>query len=202
MDYVSKKCNNHNEFGAVEIDLWQHLIDPPGTAQAHTYTAKQKDALLLQAHGLVQWLLTYHFPAKIRKATIPISVSSPHRGKICIQCTDTDTGNCDLDGPKWGKNVFQVLKKIKVDDLGHMSATELQSSIPTNDAEGRGVADMNSLEKKLSVKVVFDRETDHVLLVGDEKKLEKKVFDIRNMLSHYHWRLSGTDVTFEKATSS
>jgi hypothetical protein len=195
--------NATTTMNSVEIDLCQFLVE---SAPAHA--AKQKDALLLRAHGLVQWLLSYHFPAKLRKSIIPISVSSPHRGKICIRCIDTDNAkascgsDCDFDGPKWEKNAFQVLKKIRVDDLGHMHATELRSSIPSNDSEGRGMADMNALEKKLCVKVVFDSETDHVILVGDERKLEKKVFDIRNMLSHYHWRLSGNDVTFDKATSS
>mmetsp|Transcript_6253 Transcript_6253/g.11107 ORF Transcript_6253/g.11107 Transcript_6253/m.11107 type:complete len:92 (-) Transcript_6253:51-326(-) len=49
------------------------------------------------------------------------------------------------------------------------------------------------MEKKMSVKVVFDDETGHVFLVGDSKKLEKKCFPIRNMVSHYHWRLSWAD---------
>ena len=117
-----------------------------------------------------------------------------------------DRDEDSLEGPKskWEKNVFQTLKKITVEDLGLMNATELQSSIPQTDKHGRGMLDLYALEKKLSVKVVFDSQTDHVLLVGDEKKLEKKVFVIRNMLSHYHWRLSGTDVAMgkNKATSS
>jgi hypothetical protein len=183
---------------SMEIDLVQPLIQ-------QAQTPKQKDTSPLRAHALVQWLLTHHFPSKIRKSSLPVSVTSPHRGKIFIQLTDGSTegtATCsDLDGPKWEKNVFQALRKITVEDLGNMNATELQSTIPLNDSEGRGMADLYSLEKKLSVKVVFDRG-GHVLLVGDEKKLEKKVFVIRNMLSHYHWRLSGTDVSLAKATSS
>ena len=83
-----------------------------------------------------------------------------------------------------------------------MNASELQLAIPMEDSEGRGMTDLISLEKKLAVKVVFDQESGHVLIVGDEKKLEKKVFVIRNMISHYHWRLSGTDVAFDKITST
>lgn len=190
---------------SIEIDLIQYLM-----SQART--PKQKDTSPLRAHALVQWLLAHHFPSKIRKSPLPIAVTSPHRGQISISMSSTTTSlsptktnndNSDfLEGPKWEKNVLQALKKITVEDMGNMNAAELQSSIPPNDAEGRGIADLRSLEKKLSVKVVFDSVTGHVLLVGDEKKLEKKVFVLRNMLSHYHWRLSGTDVAFDKATSS
>ena len=35
-----------------------------------------------------------------------------------------------------------------------------------------------------------------------EAKLSKKCFAIRNLLSHYHWRLSGRDVAFETMTAS
>ena len=119
----------------------------------------------------------------------------------------------NFDGASWEKAVHSALKKITVEDLGYMNAAELKASIPDNDSEGRGKTDLYQLEKKLSVKVVFDDGgaesgesggsggsggSGHVLLVGDAKKLEKKVFVIRNMLSHYHWRLSGSDVAFEK----
>jgi hypothetical protein len=187
---------------SVVIDLVQPLME-------QAKTIKQKESCVLRAHALVQWLFTYHFPSKIRKSGLPLSVSSPHRGKISMQLTEskegTDVSSSDsaLDGPEWEKGVFQALKKIVAEDLGPMNASELQSSIPPTDSEGRGMADLQSLEKKLSIRVVFDvDETDHVLLVGDEKKLEKKVFVIRNMLSHYHWRLSGSDVAFDKATST
>lgn len=56
------------------------------------------------------------------------------------------------------------------------------------------MVDLRSMEKKLSVKVVFDDVTGHVYLVGDTKKIDKKCFALRNMFSHYHWRLSGKDV--------
>jgi hypothetical protein len=184
---------------SVDINLVQSLME-------QAQTMKQKETCVLRAHALVQWLVTFHFPSKIRKSGLPLSISSPHRGKLFIQLTEEaggSSGTSELDGSKWEKGVIQALKKIVVEDLGPMSATELQSSIPPTDSEGRGMADLQSLEKKLSVKVVFDvGATDHVLLVGDEKKLEKKVFVIRNMLSHYHWRLSGSDVAFDKATSS
>ena len=51
------------------------------------------------------------------------------------------------------------------------------------------------LEKDLSLKVVFCVD-GHVLLVGAKAKLQKGLH-LRNLLSHYHWRLSGRDVAFE-----
>jgi hypothetical protein len=39
---------------------------------------------------------------------------------------------------------------------------------------------------------------EHVFLVGAAKKLDKKCGDLRNLLTHYHWRLSGRDISFEE----
>ena len=156
---------------SLEIDLVQHLLE-------QSQTPKQKETSHLRAHALVQWLLTHHFPSKIRKSSLPVSVSSKRRGQVCIKSIHSkqtgdekdknlmpDRDEDSLEGPKskWEKNVFQTLKKITVEDLGLMNATELQSSIPQTDKHGRGMLDLYALEKKLSVKVVFDSQTDHVL---------------------------------------
>jgi len=186
--------------------LYVNLLEPllPGKIQ----TPNQKEASLLRAHGLVEWLLVYHFPSKIRKSSLPIFVISPSRGQVQIQLQITnDTVEGDEESHNWDKSTWEkairtTLKKIHVEDLGNMNAVELKTYIPEHDSEGRGMTDLYKLEKKMTIKVVFDTITGHVLLVGDVKKLEKKVFVIRNMLSHYHWRLSGSDVAFDKATSS
>ena len=65
---------------------------------------------------------------------------------------------------------------------------------------GRGRRDLAAIEKDLSVKVVFC-ENRHVLLVGAKAKLQKKCLSLRILLSHYHWRLSGRDVSFESMTA-
>jgi hypothetical protein len=202
-----------------EIDVLEPLLN-------QSKTAKQRELAPLQARGIIEWLLLHHFPSKIRKSKMPaLQVSSLlSRGRILLQlqCNDNDNGNdtnigtaatntnnacaCseenEINHEMWEKGVRLALKKIQVQDLGNMNASELQLAIPMEDSEGRGMTDLISLEKKLAVKVVFDQESGHVLIVGDEKKLEKKVFVIRNMISHYHWRLSGTDVAFDKITST
>ena len=195
-----KLFNNIMVDDSIDIDLVKPL-----TAQAKT--PRQQDSSPLRAHGFVQWLLAHYFPSKVRKSALPIEITTPKRGHLRIQvtqCSEDEIMHSDeiFDGPKWEKGVSQALKKIVVDDLGLMDAKELEASIPLKDSEGRGMSDLHALEKKLSVKVVFDDITGHVLLVGDGKKMEKKVFVIRNMLSHYHWRLSGSDVAFKKATSA
>lgn len=231
-------------------------------------TQKQKDYAELHAHGLVQWLLSFYFPSKIRKMKAAVAVvvgddsgggvvggpkqrriqvTSPIRGHIQIEILskkDEDVkihkdGECTMKRPlqeegeeeggeDWQKLIHTALKKIVVEDLGDLNATELLSSIPKQDPEGRGLEDLFSMESKLNVKVVFDTNTNnidvntknedneatmtiekrnhdnddkkniggtnHVLMVGDVKKIEKKVFAIRNMISHYHWRLSGKEV--------
>mmetsp|Transcript_2731 Transcript_2731/g.4114 ORF Transcript_2731/g.4114 Transcript_2731/m.4114 type:complete len:180 (+) Transcript_2731:121-660(+) len=174
----------------VHIDLVEFLLEK-------AVTPKQRTLAPLYASGLVEWLLAHFFPSRVRKSPLLVLVTSPGRGQIQV-CTE----NGSIDGPGWEKAAHSSLKKVVVEDLGDMNAKELKNSIPEEDAEGRGKSDLLSYQKKFSVQVVFDAESGHVLLVGDAKKLEKKVFVIRNMLSHYHWRLSGTDVSFDKKTSS
>ena len=149
-----------------------------------------------KANGLALWLLSYHFPPKIRKcaggaqSSITIEAKSNHRG--CIELIVSD--DSDFNFKEWEDKARAALKKIVVEDLGKMDAPELLTTIPETDAEGRGMVDLRSMEKKLSVRVVFDNVTGHVYLIGDAKKIDKKCFALRNMLSHYHWRLSGKDV--------
>ena len=104
---------------------------------------------------------------------------------------------------RWSKQAASVLKKIEVEDLGDMDAQNLKEVIPEEDNSGRGMRDLLKLEEELQVKVVFidnpaePKQHKHVLLVGAKAKLAKKCLVIRNLLSHYHWRLSGRDVSFE-----
>lgn len=143
--------------------------------------------------------------AEVKKEQGQEKDNGSHEDKV--RSNGNDDSNCDIinalllddDSDEEKKNqrektIHTALKKISIEDLGNMNAAELQSSIPNEDSEGRGMKDLHYLEKKLSVKVVFDNVTNHVLLVGEKKKLDKKVFEIRNMLSHYHWRLCGSDV--------
>ena len=92
----------------------------------------------------------------------------------------------------WSKQIRAALKKVEVDDLGAMGAARLWEAIPEEDGAGRGRKDLAAMENELSVKVCFC-EDGHVLLVGSKAKLQKKCVQLRNLLSHYHWRLTGTE---------
>lgn len=170
----------------------QFSLVAPGATNKGPAEREKEEA---RANGLALWLLSYHFQPKIRKcaggaqSSTAIEAKSNQRG--CIElASDAD----EFDFKEWEEKARAALKKIVVEDLGKMDAPELLTSIPETDGEGRGMVDLRSMEKKLSVKVVFDDVTGHVYLVGDAKKIEKKCFALRNMLSHYHWRLSGKDV--------
>lgn len=191
------------------------VIDLLSPIENEAKTPKQKQNAPLQAVGKIEWLMTHHFPSKLKKSPIPITVSSSSRGIIKLQYEDNHSQEDDdhtkqqqgnestpFNPESWEKGVWSALKKVVVADLGNMNASELKDSIPEEDSEGRGMNDLVKYEKKLAVKVVFDDSSGHVLLVGDQKKLDKKVFVLRNMISHYHWRLSGTDVAFDEATSN
>ena len=172
------------------------LIPPKAASKSSTSIDREKEEA--KANGLALWLLSYHFPPKIRKCAgatqgsgITIGAKSNQRGSIELIAS---SDNAEIDFEEWEDKARAALKKIVVEDLGNMGATELLRSIPQTDGEGRGMVDLRSMEKKLSVKVVFDDVTGHVYLVGDAKKIDKKCFALRNMFSHYHWRLSGKDV--------
>jgi hypothetical protein len=106
--------------------------------------------------------------------------------------TDETTTTSIID---WNRLLQTALKKIHVQDLGDLAASELYATIPLqDDAEGRGRADLEAMEKQLAVKVVWLFDDGHILLVGIRAKLDKKCLVIRNMLSHYYWRLKGKQV--------
>jgi hypothetical protein len=169
-----------------DIDLAEPLV-------AKANSPQKKQIAVAQAQALIDWLQSFHFPSQIRKSKLDnVKIHSSGRGRLQIEWKEENSSDFS-----WEKNMQSVLKKVVAEDLGNMNATELFSSIPETDSEGRGLSDLRSMEKKMSVKVVFDDETGHVFLVGDSRKLEKKCFPIRNMLIHYHWRLSGTDVSFQ-----
>ena len=166
--------------------------------------------------GLASYLQTYSVPTLLRKnPTVTFSIAiaqTAERRDYSIIVRNRSVDDSDRDSEviatiaderttvdHWNKTFATILKKIAVEDLGDMDAVELWNSIPegggTDSGGGRGRHDLWSHEKKLQVRVVFDARSKHVLLVGTKPKLEKKCITIRNMLSHYHWRLSGKDVS-------
>jgi hypothetical protein len=176
----------------VVLDLLTSLL-------SNTATSPEKQRIALaKAQATVVWLQTFHVPSLRRKQQ-----SNSRTAQVTeMQVTNPGPGTLVLEGADahvWEKSIQSTLKKIVTEDLGNMNATELVPTIPETDPEGRGMQDLQATEKKLSVKIVFDEDTGHVFLVGDAKKLEKKCFVLRNMLSHYHWRLSGTDVSFSSS---
>jgi len=103
------------------------------------------------------------------------------------------------------KHLAKATRALVEEDLGDMDATQLRPAIRDSKT---GLKDLTELEDRLKV-IVFYCEApgvecavrgmytnNHVRLVGAKKTLEKKCSDVRSVLSHYHWRLSGRDVSF------
>jgi hypothetical protein len=168
------------------------VLDLSTSFRSNTATSPEQQRIALaKAQATVVWLQTYSVPSLRRKQRTA--------NEAVVQVTNLGPGTLVLTGTHahvWEKSIQSTLKKVVADDLGNMNATELVPTIPETDPEGRGMQDLQATEKKLLVKIVFDEDTGHVFLVGDAKKVEKKCFVLRNMLSHYHWRLSGTDVAY------
>lgn len=150
------------------------------------FCLKGSKQVATQAEALVVWWKTFQQSSFLKKNPGCSILQSPI-GIIRIQ--GIGIGNAAEN------KIRSSMKKIKAEDLGQMHASELLATIPEEDSQGRGLQDLREMEKKLSVKIFFDQSGGHVYLVGDTKKLEKKVFAMRNLLSHYHWRLSGRDVS-------
>lgn len=179
----------------------------------------QQDAAATAAEGRAQWLLMFWAPTLVKKHEgVAVSVSGrstirltgelltfPPRPDSTIE--EAVDANHELElaaasafSEKWRRAIAHALKKADVDDLGHMDAPALLAAIPVADSNGRGLADMRAMERELGVMAAFCFN-GHVLLVGPKAKLARKCFGLRNLLSHYHWRLSGREMPFEAMTS-
>jgi len=181
----------------LDISLEEALLVADGSAAA-------KEAARRAAVGHAQWLLA-HWTASQQRRHPEVSFQLVEGSKVRITIAGGASGSVDATvvqaaDEQWRKAVASALKKIDVEDLGDMSAPSLLSTIPDEDAAGRGMRDLRKIEKELSVTVVFG-DDGHLLLVGAMPKLTKKCFVLRNLLSHYHWRLSGRDVAFEEMTA-
>lgn len=162
---------------------------PPGSGSTPVITVHHTRAVKswIKAHGLValrrknsalvaEWMLT----DEALQVTTAETITSSH----------TTTADA-MDSLQ--RQLDNTLKKVEVEDLGDMNALELWNRIPLqDDNQGRGRKDLARMQKELHVHVEF-AENGHVYLVGPKAKLTKKCITLRNVLAHYHWRLSGKD---------
>ena len=164
-------------------------------------TAAAKAIAATTAEGEARWLALFWTHTHERKQ----GVRFEWRGRSGVKidgAPGTPEESVAAFEERWTKLILAAVKKIEVEDLGKMEAQQLWEAIPEEDGAGRGRKDLATMQKDLSVAVVFCESNGHVLLVGAKAKLSKKCFAIRNLLSHYHWRLSGRDVAFETMTAS
>lgn len=165
---------------------------------ANDEVAPAAEGATREALGRAAWLEAFWMPAQQRKHPRYKLEIKKTTVSVLAKTEDSDGGSLapkepDMKGiTDWNKLIQTALKKIQVEDLGELAAQDLLASIPVEDREGRGQKDLEKLEKQLSVKVVFLE--DHILLVGAKVKLEKKCLVIRNVLSHYYWRLKGKQI--------
>ena len=160
-----------------------------------------REAAAAAAEGEAEWLIAFWAGAQQRKH----GVSCEREGRSGVRVVGppaTPEESAATFEERWSKQLVAALKRVEVDDLGPMEAPRLWEAIPDDDGAGRGRRDLAAMEKELSVKVVFCAGSGRVLLVGARPKLAKKCFALRNLLSHYHWRLSGRDVAFETMTAA
>lgn len=156
-------------------------------------TDAAKTAVLRSVEGERAWLAAFWFGAQQRKHGVRFEIVE---GRSGVRVTGEALESAARFEEHWTKQIRSALKKVEVEDLGAMDSQRLWEAIPDEDSAGRGKKDLAAIEKDLSLKVVFCVD-GHVLLVGAKAKLQKKAFTLRNLLSHYHWRLSGRDVAFE-----
>ena len=159
-------------------------------------TEAAREAAATAAEGEAAWLLAFWAGTQQRKHGVRCERVGRSGVRVAGPPATPEERAAEFE-ERWGKQLFAALKKVEVDDLGPMEAPRLWEAIPEDDGAGRGRRDLAAMERELSVKVVFCEGSGRVLLVGARPKLAKKCFAMRNLLSHYHWRLSGRDVAFE-----
>ena len=157
---------------------------------ATTGTAQEASARIAEAEA--QWLAAFWFGTQQRKHGVQFEIEARH----AVRVTGVATEGAPTFEAHWTRQLLSALKKCESEDIGAMDASSLWEAIPEEDGAGRGRRDLAAMERELSVKAAFC-EDGHVVLVGAKAKLQKKAFAMRNLLSHYHWRLSGRDVAFE-----
>jgi hypothetical protein len=138
-------------------------------------------------NALANWMEDFWLPTQRRKNP-SFDMDIIDLEKLRIRSTACAPVQRDF----WEKQVSNGIKKVDAEDLGFMDAIELLKTIPDSDSEGRGKKDLAQMQKELHVTVHFAQD-GHLYLVGQKQKLAKKCFTLRNVLSHYHWRLSGKD---------
>ena len=173
------------------------LSEARGEAAA---TEAARLAAATAAEGHAQWLHAFWFAPQQRKHGAQLERVGRSGVRVTAPAAGPEEDSAGF-GERWRKLLREALKKVEVEDLGAMDATRLWEAIPEEDGAGRGRRDLAAMEKELSVKAAFCAN-EHVVLVGAKPKLAKKCFAMRNLLSHYHWRLSGRDVAFEAMTAT
>jgi hypothetical protein len=163
------------------------------------------------SHARAAWLARFWIPAQLRRERGAVNISVVDGSSVEVVALQPIPEEEDADAKwceKWKKKVDTGLNKVIQQDLGPMNAPELLQAIhdTVNTNTGNtGIADLTTIEQKLSVLVYFDCTDgpgkDHVLLLGTKKKLDNKCAGLRSILSHYHWRLSGKDVAFDAMVS-
>ena len=166
---------------------------------AATASIEAAAAAAVVAEGEAQWLVANWCGNQQRKHGVSFGLQGRSRMRVEGPPTSPEQSAAQYEA-HWSKQIAAAVKKVDVENLGPMNAAELWEAIPEEDSAGRGRRDLAALEKELGVKVCFC-DNGSVLLVGAKAKLQKKCFVLRNLLSHYHWRLSGSDVAFETMTS-
>ena len=245
---------------AIAIDFGQFLPSRAASASVSmTEPQQQQQHRQYVAAALLEWWISYHATILIRRtpAVVKITGTTSNDSVLVLHAKFPEDDHVDFADEtrttttKIEDTIRASVKKIEVEDLGDMNASDLRTSMTnstttitkpppnsmvlvgssasssvelpsttqsfkdthnhnpnTNTPKTRvpqqkqhqpqqqplhGIHDLHTLEQQLRVKVVFNTTNGHVYLVGEAKKLAKKVYPIRNILRHYHWRLSGQE---------
>ena len=149
---------------------------------------------IVVAEAKLAWLGSFWVDSQ-RKRNPHVAITTDD-GLITISAVPAAAETAETFRERWEKAVAAALKKVEQDDLGDMGGRgrSMREQFPPD-----GLAQLATLERELSVKVCFCAN-GRVLLCGAKAKLLKKCLPIKNLLSHYLWRLSGKDAAFDDMT--
>ena len=114
---------------------------------------------------------------------------------LIMALQESTSGLCDLHALEKELGVVVLFCTLS------SSETSLETDHPNLDSNSSSSSSQETAREKKKNNSQQFYTPEHVYLIGLQKKLDKKCGDIRNLLTHYHWRMSGRDLSFEEMTA-
>jgi len=119
---------------------------------------------------------------------------------LIMALQESTSGLSDLQALEKELGVVVLFCTLSSSETSSETSSQTDQPNPERSSSSSSSSQETTREKKKNNNQQF-YTSEHVYLIGLQKKLDKKSGDIRNLLTHYHWRMSGRDLSFEEMTA-